>query len=182
MSVQASAAAPRLALYTFGVFRLPSEHPANDGFHARNDANFLAAEESAGFIARSGYDDEPEGPESWGEQVYPRFYVERGDGWSPATLSLWTDLTSLMIFAYSGIHAEAMRHARDWFEKGKFPGYALWWVSADETPHWRHATTRLEHLHDHGPSPFAFDFKTAFDAEGRRVEVDKEAVRKGVRG
>ena len=70
------------------------------------------------------------GPQSWGEQVYPRFYVERGDGWSPSTLSLWRDLTALMAFSYSGIHAEAMRHGREWFVKPTWPGYVLWWVAA----------------------------------------------------
>src|SRR5262245_42473400 len=82
--------------------------------HDRNDRNFRAAESSDGFIARSGYDGEP-GPESCGKQVFPRFYVERGDGWSPSTLSLWRDLELPMAFTYAGIHAEAMRYGREWF-------------------------------------------------------------------
>ena len=48
-------------------------------------------------------------------QVYPRFYVENGDGRWSSTLSLWVDIESLMAFTYSGIHAEALRHASDWF-------------------------------------------------------------------
>jgi Domain of unknown function (DUF3291) len=114
----------RLALYNFGMFLLPAAHPSNQGFHDRNDLNFAVAEQSDGFIARSGYAGEP-GPESWGNQVYPRFYVERGDEWSPSTLSLWRDLSSPMAYSYTGIHAEAMRQARDWFVKPEWPGYLL---------------------------------------------------------
>lgn len=170
----------RIALYTFGVFRAPADDAVNQGFHDRNDRNFLVAESSSGFIARSGYDDEP-GPESWGEQVFPRFYVERGDGWSPSTLSLWKDLASPMAFSYAGIHAEAMRHAREWFLKPTWPPYALWWVEQDHIPTWTEAVARHEFLHDHKASAFAFDFKTPFDEDGRPTTLDREAVRQNMR-
>ncbi|AXS40615.1 DUF3291 domain-containing protein [Breoghania sp. L-A4] len=171
---------PRIALYTFGQFRLPADDPANDGFHARNDANLAAAEAADGFMARSGYADEP-GPDVWGEQVYPRFHVERGDGWAPSTLSLWRDLASPMAFAYAGIHAEAMRHGRDWFDKPAWPPLVLWWVAGDHTPEWAEAVIRHEHLHDHGPSVHAFTFKAPFDANGHRCQVDREAVKRLMR-
>lgn len=172
--------AKRLALYTFGVFRAPADDPVNAGFHTRNDRNFQAAELSDGFIARWGYDGEP-GPASWGEQVYPRFYVERGDLWSPSTLSLWRDLTSAMAFSYGTTHAEAMRHAREWFDKPAWPAYVLWWVDLDCRPNWFEAVSRHEYLHDHGASEHAFDFKTPFDADGRPVHIDKAAIRRAMR-
>lgn len=167
---------PRLALYTFGQFLRPSEDPANDGFHARNDLNFAAAEKAPGFLARSGYEGEP-GPAPWGEQVYPRFHRDNGDGWAPSTLSLWTDPESAMAFIYSGIHAEAMRHGRDWFEKPAWPPLVLWWVDAGHTPDWAEGVARLEHLADHGPTAQAFTFKEAFDAGGRPMDIDKGHVR-----
>jgi hypothetical protein len=166
----------RLALYTFAVLREPAEHPANQGFHDRNDRNLLAAELSEGFIARSGYCGEP-GPESWGEQVFPRFYIERGDGWSPSTLSLWEDLISPMAFSYGGLHAEAMRHAREWFLKPAWPPYVLWWVERDHMPTWAEAVARHEFLHERNPSLHAFDFKNPFDEEGHPAIVDCEALR-----
>ncbi len=168
--------AKRIALYTFGVFREPSDSPVNDGFHARNDNNFLAAEMSEGFIGRSGYDGDP-GPESWGEHVYPRFY-KGGDEHSPSTLSLWKDIVSPMAFTFSGIHAEAMRHASEWFVKREWPGYALWWVDQDHQPDWAEAVARHEHLHDHGPSPFAFDFKVVFDRSGNPTTIDRDALKR----
>ena len=80
-----------VALYTFGMFIERADHPNNTGFHERNDPILLHIEGRPGFIARSGYEDDP-GPESWGLQVYPRYNEDRGDGWAPSTLSLWTDL------------------------------------------------------------------------------------------
>lgn len=165
-----------VALYTFGVFRYPSAEPVNQGFHDRNDPNFRAVEESSGFIARSGYADEP-GPESWGVQVFPRFYVERGDGWSPSTLSLWQDLVSPMAFAYFGLHAESLKLGREWFERPQWPPYVLWWVEPGHVPSWQEAITRHEHLHDHGASAFAFDFKQAYDEVGEAAVVDRAVMK-----
>ncbi len=165
-----------LALYNFGMFRVPSADPVNDGFHHRNDPIFVAVDGRAGFIARSGYDGEP-GPESWGKQVFPRFYVDNGDGWAPSTLSLWEDMESLIAFTYSGLHAEAMRHAREWFEKPNWPPYVCWWQAEGERPTWAEAIIRHEHLHDHGPTPFAFDFKTPFDASGASVTLDRDKIK-----
>ena len=43
-----------VALYTFGQFLQPSEHPDNQGFHDRNDLNLAAVDRAAGLIGRSG--------------------------------------------------------------------------------------------------------------------------------
>jgi hypothetical protein len=161
-----------LAIYNFGMFRTPAESPINQGFRDREPVNFEAAARAPGFIARSGYPDEP-GPQSWGEQVYPRFYIDRGDGWAPSTLSLWTDLESLMAFAYSGVHAEALKHASDWFMPKAWPPYVIWWVPAAHRPDWQEAVARFERLHDLGPTPEAFTFKSPFDAQGRPTTIKR---------
>jgi hypothetical protein len=167
----------QLALCTFGVFAVPADDPANDGFHERNDPILAAAERAPGFVARSGYEDEP-GPLPWGEQVYPRFYIERGDGWSPATLSLWADLESAFAFSYNGLHGEALAHGRDWMVKPSWPPYALWWVAGDGTPDWHKAVMRHEHLHENGALPFAFNFKQPYDASGQETEVNRIKARR----
>jgi len=166
----------RLAIYNFNNFRLPSEHPANDGFHARNDLNFTAAEMCDGFLARSGYEGDP-GPESWGEQVFPRFYIDNGGGTAPSTLSLWQDLPSLFAFVYADIHLEAMKNARLWFDRHAWPPYVLWWVDDGHRPHWAEGVERLEYLHDHGNSSYAFDFRQPFDENGNPTRIDKAAVK-----
>lgn len=164
-----------LALYTFGQFIAASAHPSNQGFHDRNDANLLAVDRAAGLIGRSGYAGDP-GPESWGAQVFPRMFTDPfGDGWAPSTLSLWQDIESIWAFTYSGIHAEALTGARSWFQKGDWPPLVLWWT--DTRPTWAEAITRYELLHDHGPSPDAFGFRTAFDASGMALVVDRASSR-----
>lgn len=167
----------RLALYTFGQFRELAEHPVNDGFHQRNETNLLAVDVSAGLIARSGYEGEP-GPESWGLQVFPRFFIDQGDGWAPSTLSLWENLESPMAFSYTGIHAEALKHGREWFHKPAWPPYVLWWVLPGHTPDWAEAIARHEFLHDHGSTAHAFNFKAPFDELGQRTQIDMEAVKR----
>jgi Domain of unknown function (DUF3291) len=169
----------RLALYTFGIFRERSDHPVNQGFHDRNDGNLRAVALSEGFIARSGYLGDP-GPASWGAQVFPRFYVERGDGWSPSTLSLWENLVAPMAFSYGGLHAEALRHGREWFHKPVWPPYVLWWVAHDHTPSWTEAVAKHEYLHDHGISAAAFDFKNPFDEDARPTTIDRESLQRTI--
>lgn len=166
---------PMLALYTFGQFIHPSDHPANQGFHDRNDANLAAVDRAQGMIERSGYEGDP-GPECWGPQVFPRFWSDlHGDGWAPSTLSLWRDTESIWAYTYSGLHAEALARGRDWFRKGDWPPLAMWWT--DHRPDWAEAVRRHEHLQDHGPSPLAFGFRQAFDAEGRPCAVDRKRIR-----
>lgn len=166
---------PRLALYTFGQFIQASQHPSNQGFHDRNDANLAAVDRAHGLIGRSGYDEEP-GPQSWGPQVYPRFFKDaHGDGWAPSTLSLWQGLDAIWAYTYGGIHAEALTKARAWFQKGDWPPLVLWWT--DQRPDWAEGVRRLEHLHDHGPSRLAFGFRQAFDAAGAPLEVNRARVR-----
>ncbi|MBM7069257.1 hypothetical protein [Actibacterium sp. 188UL27-1] len=68
-----------LARYTFDEFLKPPEDPANGGFHARNDGLLALADATPGMVARSGYPDDPD-QDSWGDQVYPRFHIDNGDG------------------------------------------------------------------------------------------------------
>jgi Domain of unknown function (DUF3291) len=166
-----------LALYTFGQFAKPSVDSSNDGFHLRNDPILALVDNTPGLVARSGYEGDP-GPASWGTQVYPRFFVDNGDGWAPSTLSLWRDLESALAFSYFGLHKEALSHGRDWFIKGDWPPYVLWWVTQGSRPTWADAIIRHEHLHDHGPTHFAFSFKSAFNALGIATKANAAVVKR----
>jgi hypothetical protein len=42
---------------------------------------------------------------------------------------------------------------------------ALWWVPAGHRPGMDEATKRLAHLAEHGPTQFAFTFKTTFEPD-----------------
>lgn len=168
--------AMNLALYTFGLFIKPAEHEANDGFHQRNDVILANMEGTPGFIARSGYDDDPV-EDLWGEQVYPHFYVEQGDGWAPSTLSLWNSPEAVMAFTYSGLHGQAVRMGHHWFQRGDWPPLVMWWVEKDVRPNWVQGVDRFERLHRDGPTRDAFSMKHLFGPDGRPISVDTARLR-----
>jgi len=160
-----------LALYTFAQFKKRAEDPANDEFFNNEPAVFAAIERAEGFVARSGYEDEP-GPESWGEQVFPKYWTDNGDGWAPSTISLWEDLETALAAVYRGLHGEILRLGPLFVPAEEYPPYVLWWVPRHHRPDWDEAIDRLEHLGDTGPTPDAFTFKTAFDPKGKPAAVD----------
>jgi hypothetical protein len=55
-----------------------------------------------------------------------------------------------------------VRQRRDWFENFESAFIALWWVPAGHLPGIDEAKKRLEYLDTHGPTQFAFTFKTIF--------------------
>ncbi|WJH41219.1 DUF3291 domain-containing protein [Aliirhizobium terrae] len=164
----------KLAIYNFGLFVAPYESDAVEGFRLREPANFAAAECAEGFLGRAGYGEEA-GLESWGEQVFPRFIEGSGFDWAPSSLSLWADLESLMAFSYSGVHADALKHARNWQVERRWPALVLWWT--EHRPDWADAVERFERLHDHGPGPAAFHFKDPYGPDGERISIDRARVR-----
>lgn len=166
-----------LALYTFGLFIHPAEHPANGGFYELNDPIFEIVDKAPGLIARSGYASDA-GPNPWGKEIYPHFYEEKGDGWCPATLSLWTDIESLFHFTYYGLHKTALKRGKEWFQNGDWPPLVLWWHKDNKTyPTWSDAVERYEQLHDNGPTPDGFNIKTLFDEHGQRFKIEIERVK-----
>jgi hypothetical protein len=165
-----------LAVYNFGLHVDDYESPRVEGFRLREPLNFEAAGRAEGFVGRSGYDDVP-GPQSWGEKVYPRFIEGSGFEDAPSSLSLWSDLEALMAFTYNGVHADALKHARNWNQRQAWPSLVLWWVLEGMQPVWADGAERLEHLHDYGATPRAFTFKAAFCPEGHPFAVDRESVR-----
>lgn len=165
-----------LAVYNFGLHLDDYESPLIEGFRLREPLNFEAASRADGFVGRSGYEGEA-GPESWGEKVYPRFIAGSGFADAPSSLSLWSDLESLMAFTYNGVHADALKHARNWNRRQAWPALVLWWVRQGETPLWADGAERLEYLADHGPTRRAFTFRTPYDPHGNAVTIDRDRVR-----
>lgn len=92
-------------------------------------------------------------------------------------LSLWRDIESLRLFTYKSEHALYVRRRRAWFEELEGPHLVLWWVVAEHRPSLVEAKARLERLAAAGPSPFAFTFTRAFDAQGRPVRREPRAAR-----
>jgi hypothetical protein len=164
-----------LAIYNFGIHSASYMTDEVQGFALREPLNFEAATRAVGFVARSGYAGEP-GPESWGEQVFPRF-LQAGQTGAVSSLSLWQDIESLMAFTYAGVHAEALKHARHWNEKQAWPSLVLFWVAPGHVPSWTEAVRRFELLADKGPTSKAFSFKTTFSAKGVPHAIDRDLVK-----
>ena len=168
---------PKVAFFTFGILREERDHPSIQEYVDRGDPTFEVAESSDGFIDRSVLDPETD-QESWGELVPPRF-SSHGEPWE-YTLSRWKDLESIFAFAYSGFHSENLRKRSDWFLTAEWPTYTAWWVADGHTPDFHEAKGRIEHLHDHGPTPSAFDFKHPFGIDGDPIEIDRALVQKKI--
>lgn len=169
----------QLAVYTFNQFVAPYQSERIKGFRDAEPGTFAAFEKAEGFISRSGYDGEP-GPESWGQQVFPSCWTNsNGDGWAPSTLSLWTTLETLMAATYHGLHGGVLRHGQNWHVSADhIPEYVLWWVEDGRRPDWREAVDRFEDLISHGPTPWAFTFKAAYDPAGQPVKPSATEIKK----
>ena len=71
---------------------------------------------------------------------------------------------------------EALKKRSEWFVNPEWPTYVAWWVEDRETPTEEDAASRLEHFHDKGSTPHAFDFKTPFDSAGTSSNMDRSKI------
>lgn len=143
----------RLAQFNVARLAAPIDDPASDGFREALDRINALAEASPGFVWRAtgqGFDSED-----------PAVDV---DPMLLANLSVWESAEALAAFVYRSDHGGFVRRGREWFEPGAAAQIVLWWVPADQRPSREEAFARLDHLHAHGSSAHAFDFKTRVPA------------------
>ena len=134
----------RLAFYTFGILREPLGSEVVRPFVESSPKVFAAAEAAPGFIARAvtpapGRPSFGQDYGAWGIFAVPRFY-DGGSGsdntTGVATLTLWTGIGAVRAFAYAGQHKVALGQRWEWFRKGKWPTYVMWWVGEGDIPTW----------------------------------------------
>jgi hypothetical protein len=166
----------RLAFLTLGMLHEPRTHERSKGFFDRVPGIFGSAARSEGFIDQSRRDP-GNGEYSWGEPFCPTFLSPDLDPHLVHTLTLWRDLESVYAFAYSALHAEALRLRREWFPESKVPTYVMWWAADDHPPLVKDAIDRLEQLNAEGPTPAAFNFKRPFDADGQPTALDRDLIK-----
>jgi hypothetical protein len=152
-----------LAQVNIGRFRAPIDSPIMEGFRTQLDPINRLADQSPGFVWRLQTED--------GNATAIRPYA--GDDRMAINLSVWESLESLRQFVYKTQHVHTLRDRHRWFEPIDGPILALWWVPAGTVPSVADARERLRHLQEHGPTPYAFTFRTAFPAP------DEEAVADG---
>ena len=80
-------------------------------------------------------------------------------------MSVWRDVESLRHYVYQTAHRELLRQRHAWFEKFEGSYTALWWVPVGHIPGIDEAKRRIAHLDAHGPTQFAFTFKSVFEPD-----------------
>lgn len=168
----------RIAFMTATILKKEWDDPAVKGFVDRIEASVQTLRKADGYIA-SDFDEVPEW--DWGELIMPDV-LDRSEFANryAYTLSLWQDLESVFAYAYNAAHGEALRHRREWFVKGEWPVHVAWWVADGHFPTWEEVIQRYERLCQEGPSPAAFNFKHAFNANGNPIKIDRERVRQKI--
>jgi hypothetical protein len=86
-------------------------------------------------------------------------------------MSVWTDVESLRRYVYQSAHAAVMARRAKWFPKAQQAHMALWWIAPGAIPTLADARMRLASIDAHGPTPTAFSFDVAFDADGAPLHL-----------
>ena len=140
-----------LAQVNIARMRGPLDSDVMAGFVARLDEINALADGSAGFVWRLQTDE--------GNATYLRPYDDERILFN---FSVWESVDALKNYVYRTAHAELLRERNSWFEKFDQAFLALWWVPAGHIPSVDEAKKRLAHLHERGPSQFAFTFRQPF--------------------
>ncbi|MCA9887783.1 MAG: DUF3291 domain-containing protein [Anaerolineae bacterium] len=117
------------------------------GFVARLDEINALADGAPGFVWRLQTDD--------GNATSLRVF---DDNMLIVNMSVWEDMDSLRNYVYKTAHAELIKMRKQWFEKLGTPHMAIWYVPAGDIPTVEEATSKLDYLEAHGPTPQAFTF------------------------
>jgi hypothetical protein len=148
-----------LAQINIGRALAPVDDPIMLGFMSRLAEVNAIADTSPGFVWRLQTEE--------GDATSLRPYED--DDRILMNMSVWESIEQLKEYVYKSVHSQIMSQRRQWFEKMEVY-MALWWVKAGHIPSIAEAKQRLEHLQRHGPTPYAFTFKEAFQASDCREE------------
>lgn len=164
-----------VAFSSFSIMKKPYGDPVVAGFEALTPPVFKLAESAEGFIARAKETDDLEHLGNfernwgkWGEFAVPDYYdggFVRAEETRAGTLSIWEDIKYVYNFTYTGLHGKAFKQRYKWFKKIDYPTHVIWWIERGKIPTWKESVKRYDSLHRKGPTPFAFNFLSPFDAE-----------------
>ena len=125
------------------------DHPTMSDFVNRIDEIDSLAQATPGFVAHPTLPDEGT--------------VFIGD--TLVNLSIWESIESLFDFTYRGEHEQVFNQRAKWFKSHTQPNYVIFWVPAGYIPTEQEVKGRLDYLTQHGPTPYAFTFRTRFTVE-----------------
>jgi hypothetical protein len=127
--------------------RAPLDSPLMAGFVSQVEEVNSLARSAAGFVVQPVLPDEG--------AVYTAPFL--------LNVSLWESVESLDAFTHQGAHAAALERRGEWFEQERTtPRYVLYWVPEGHVVTEREVKERLDHLGEHGATPFAFTFERRF--------------------
>jgi hypothetical protein len=156
-----------IAQVNIGRMKAPLESPEMAGFVARLEEINALADRAPGFVWRL------QTPE--GDATYLRPFE---DDRILINMSVWESVEALKDYVYRTAHKELLRDRRSWFENFAGAYVALWWVPAGHRPGVDEAKKRLAYLDEHGPSQFAFTFKSVQPPDdGFLAAIDWSAFR-----
>lgn len=143
-----------MAQVNIGRVKAPLDDPIMSGFVNRLDEINALADRSPGFVWRL--------QTSEGNATYFRPYA---DDRILLNMSVWNSIEALRHYVYRTAHAQLLQQRQAWFEKFSSSYAALWWVPEGHLPGVDEAKKRIAHLDAHGPTQFAFTFKTVFQPD-----------------
>ena len=145
-----------VSIYTVGRLNHPYDHPVSREFYEMGYKVMRQASVSGQLIEEFSSDGLPIPEEA------------KGNSYPVLTLTVWKSLQSLYRFTYSGKHNQALRNRSRWMEpyQEKHLSYVVWWTEKVKDVSWDEAFKRYDYFIQNGPTPFAFDFKHAFDEKG----------------
>ncbi len=138
-----------IAQINIGRMRAPLDDAIMHGFVSRLEEINALADAAPGFVWRLQTDG--------GNATYIRPYE---DDRIIVNMSVWESVGHLKDYVYHSPHAELLKQRREWFEQFESAYLAMWWVPAGHIPGIDEAKKRLAHLDEHGPSQFAFTWRT----------------------
>ena len=138
-----------LAQVNIARMKAPLNSPVMSGFVAQLDEINALADRHPGFVWRL--------QTTGGDATYLRPYDDERILFN---LSVWQSVEALRMYVYETAHAEVLRQRRAWFDHFAGVYVALWWIPPGHIPSVDEAKKRLAHLETHGPSQFAFGFKS----------------------
>lgn len=143
----------QLAQVNIATMRYPLESSEMADFVAALEPINALADRSPGFVWRLQTGD----GDATGIRVFD-------DDRILINMSVWENVETLRTYVYESRHLDLMRRRREWFERMTEAYVALWWIPAGTIPSLEDAKARLTLLHERGPNPEAFTFRTTFPA------------------